>query len=86
MIEQEIDNFSISVLRYDRKKPRANQRSPGEIIEEVEERMAANTARRASVRKWLGALLLSVSSAAMMALLTTGWPWLLKLITTGGHG
>ena len=79
----EVDNFSIAVLDYNRFRPRKDQRTPGEILREVEERMASNKRRRSRVERWLGALLLSAVTVVMTAALTGFWPALSRWL--GGH-
>ena len=71
---EEIDNFSIETLGYNRNRPRAGQRTPAEILEEVDERITANKARTATLRKVIGAMMLTIFSVVVAAVTTTLWP------------
>lgn len=71
---EEIDEYSVRVIGYDRQTPNAGQRKPAEILHEVEERMALNKARYASLQKALGAVLLIVMTFILTTSMTGVWP------------
>ncbi len=79
-VNHEVDNFSIAILGYDRNNPRDGQRLPGDIIYDVERRMIIVRERRAATQKALGALILSVVTAVVVAALTGMWPSILRMV------
>jgi len=81
--ESHINLFSIDVLDYNWRMPRQGQRRPGDTLREVEERMAANKARRARLERVAGALLLSFITVVMTATVAGIWPSVVGWI--GGH-
>lgn len=74
VVDECIDWFSRETLDYNRKAPRDGQRTPGDVLREIEERMRARDRRTEAIQKWLGAVLVSLTVAGATAFLTTVWP------------
>lgn len=70
----EIDNFSVSVLGYDREHPREGQRTPGEVLRESEDRMRAAKERREATKKYLGTVIAALTVAILTAAASGYWP------------